>query len=149
LYWTGGDYIGLGPSAASHVQGVRWRNRPHLGEWEQSVSGGSLPAIDVEHLSPAVRAGELAMLMLRLSGGIDLAAFSHRTGSDARALWEELIVKYCAAGLLIENGGSIRLSLRGVEVADSIAAEFLLSDRDAERLTRLPIMSPRPANVTG
>ena len=33
LYWNGGDYIGLGPSAASHVQGTRWRNRPHLGEW--------------------------------------------------------------------------------------------------------------------
>src|SRR3954471_5155848 len=27
VYWTGGDYLGLGPSAASHVQGWRWKNR--------------------------------------------------------------------------------------------------------------------------
>ena len=27
-YWTGGNYIGLGPSAASHVDGLRWKNRP-------------------------------------------------------------------------------------------------------------------------
>ena len=37
LYWTGGSYIGLGPSAASHVHGTRWRNRPHLREWEQAI----------------------------------------------------------------------------------------------------------------
>jgi oxygen-independent coproporphyrinogen-3 oxidase len=134
LYWNGGDYIGLGPSAASHVHGVRWRNRPHLGEWERSIAAATLPAIDVEHLSPAVRAGELAMLMLRLSGGIDLAAFAERARCDARAVWAELIGKFTATGLLIDNGVSIRLSERGIEVADSVAAEFLLSDRDANRV---------------
>jgi hypothetical protein len=36
--------------------------------------------------------------------------------------------------LLIDNGVSIRLSERGIEVADSVAAEFLLSDRDANRV---------------
>jgi oxygen-independent coproporphyrinogen-3 oxidase len=131
LYWNGGDYIGLGPSAASHVQGVRWRNRPHLGEWEQAVASGGLPAADVEHLSPAVRAGELAMLMLRLDNGIDLAGFTAQTGYDARMVWADLIDKCTAAGLLIDTGRSIRLSPRGIEVADSIAAEFLLSDQDS------------------
>src|SRR5207302_3383448 len=67
VYWTGGNYLGLGPSAASHLGGWRWRNRPHLGEWEQAVSEGRLPATDIEKLSPPRRAGELAMLMLRLS----------------------------------------------------------------------------------
>ena len=43
LYWSGGDYIGLGPSAASHVQGWRWRNRPHLGEWETAVAAAPFP----------------------------------------------------------------------------------------------------------
>src|SRR6185312_6796287 len=48
LYWTGGSYIGLGPSAASHVEGTRFKNRPHLGEWEQAIDRGELPAADVE-----------------------------------------------------------------------------------------------------
>src|ERR1051325_8644174 len=37
LYWNGGNYLGLGPAAASHVGGNRWKNRPHLGEWEAAV----------------------------------------------------------------------------------------------------------------
>src|SRR3954447_4061398 len=52
LYWTGGNYVGLGPSAASHVEGTRFRNRPHLGEWERAIESGPMPAIDVESLSP-------------------------------------------------------------------------------------------------
>ena len=43
VYWTGGNYIGLGPSAASHVQGWRWKNRPHLGEWEEAVGAEAFP----------------------------------------------------------------------------------------------------------
>jgi oxygen-independent coproporphyrinogen-3 oxidase len=83
-YWRGDDYVALGPSGASHVRGTRWKNRPHLGEWEQAVAAGRLPSADVEHLSPAHRAGELAMLRLRLAAGIDFADFAARTGFDAR-----------------------------------------------------------------
>src|SRR5439155_15790040 len=70
LYWNGGSYVGLGPSAASHVQGWRWKNRPHLGEWESAVEGGGVPTADVEELLPAQRAGELIMLQLRLASGV-------------------------------------------------------------------------------
>ena len=47
VYWTGGNYLGLGPSAASHLSGWRWRNRPHLGEWEQAVAAETLPGTDI------------------------------------------------------------------------------------------------------
>jgi oxygen-independent coproporphyrinogen-3 oxidase len=141
LYWNGGDYIGLGPSAASHVQGVRWRNRPHLGEWEQTVAAGVLPAVEVERLDPAARAGELAMLRLRLSTGIDIAEFADRARCDVRAVWGDLIGKLAAAGLLVDTGRSIHLSERGIEVADAIASEFLGTAADVALRSQLPIIS--------
>jgi oxygen-independent coproporphyrinogen III oxidase len=124
-YWTGGDYLALGPSAASHVQGWRWRNRPHLGEWENAVDAGLLPAVEVETLPPRQRAGELAMLMLRLSTGITLSDFAARTGLDAGALFAEVTARLRSLGLLDVSETSIRLSDQGLVVADSIAAEFL------------------------
>jgi oxygen-independent coproporphyrinogen III oxidase len=129
LYWSGGNYIGLGPSAASHIQGWRWRNRPHLGEWEEAVDAGRLPAIDVEQLTPRRRAGELAMLMLRLTRGIDPAAFSARTGLDARTVFAERLEQFTRLGLLEPHGDAIRLSDKGLAVADAVAAEFL-ADND-------------------
>jgi oxygen-independent coproporphyrinogen III oxidase len=127
LYWNGGDYIGLGPAAASHVQGVRWRNRPHLGEWENSIDAGRLPAVEIEILTARQRAGELAMLMLRLSSGIVHADFAARVGLNAPDIFAEVIDRLAPLGLLDVSETAIRLSERGLPVADSIAAEFLQS----------------------
>jgi oxygen-independent coproporphyrinogen III oxidase len=124
-YWTDGDYLALGPSGASHIQGRRWRNRPHLGEWERSIEAAQLPAVDFELLTPAQRAGELAMLMLRLSSGIVLADFNARTGLDAAIIFAEVIDRLGELNLLQVAETAIRLSERGIEVADSVASEFL------------------------
>jgi oxygen-independent coproporphyrinogen-3 oxidase len=125
-YWTGGNYLGLGPAAASHVDGWRWRNRPHLGEWERAIESGQLPAIEVETLSPERRQGELAMLMLRLSGGLNFADFAGRTGRDARNLFASVIDQLVAHNLLQSDEHALRLTDRGLEVADAVSAEFLL-----------------------
>jgi oxygen-independent coproporphyrinogen III oxidase len=158
VYWTGGNYIGLGPSAASHVEGWRWRNRPHLGEWERAVGEEETrrqgdratrreeegesdsspsrlvplspcrphpPAIDVEHLTPLRRAGELAMLLLRLTRGLNFADFAARTGLDARTLWSDQIDRFTKTGLLTCDDRGFRLSERGLPVADALAAEFV------------------------
>lgn len=125
LYWTGGDYLGLGPSAASHVQGNRWRNRPNLREWEEAVDADALPAIDVEILTPARRAGELAMLMLRLAGGINFSVFADRTGLDVYTTFADQIGRFGPPGLLRVDPDALRLTSRGLEVADALAAEFL------------------------
>ena len=124
-YWTGGNYLGLGPSAASHVDGVRWRNRPHLGEWETAVDDRRLPAADAERLSPQQRAGELAMLMLRLGRGLDLRFCSDRTGVDAAAVFGPTIDQMAGGGLVVVTDGRVVLTRRGIEVADGVAGEFV------------------------
>jgi oxygen-independent coproporphyrinogen-3 oxidase len=125
MYWSGENYLGLGPSAASHVQGWRWRNRPHLGEWEAAIESGDLPAIDVEHLSPRRRAGELAYLQLRLARGVNFDEFYERSGYDARAVYDELLERLAGLGMLQVDAAGFRLSEKGLEVADAVAAEFL------------------------
>ena len=125
IYWTGGNYIGLGPSAASHVQGHRWKSRSHLGEWERAVADGFVPAAEMEILSPLRRAGELAMLMLRLRGGISYSAFAGQTGMDARTAFADQIARFERVGLLSADENAIRLTETGLNVADAIAAEFL------------------------
>lgn len=124
-YWNGGNYIGLGPSAASHISGNRWRNRPHLREWEEAIDAGDLPVTDLESLSPARRRGELAMLALRLSRGLNFADFAARTGCDARTVFNEPIQRLLRHGLLTVDQTAARLTDRGLELADAVAAEFL------------------------
>jgi oxygen-independent coproporphyrinogen III oxidase len=127
VYWTGGSYIALGPSGSSHVEGWRWKNRPHLGEWEQSIEASVLPAMDVEQLSPRRRAGELAMLLLRLTRGLNFSDFAAQTNFDARQLWSDEIERFTRVGLLEADEAGFRLTERGLPVADALASEFLTS----------------------
>jgi oxygen-independent coproporphyrinogen III oxidase len=128
LYWTGGDYVGLGPSAASHVQGWRWKNHGHLGRWQEAIDRGESAAMETEHLSPRRRAGELAMLTLRLSRGLAFDEFAARFGLDGRMLFAEPAGRLSRLGLLDMDDAGARLTDRGLAVADSVAEEFLLAD---------------------
>jgi oxygen-independent coproporphyrinogen III oxidase len=128
LYWTGGDYIGLGPAAASHTSGKRWKNRRHLGQWERAIESGESAADEIEQLSPRQRAGELAMLLLRLSRGLVYDEFISHAGLDARKLFADPIDRYSRWGLLEADEIGVRLSEKGLAVADSIAAEFIAAE---------------------
>jgi oxygen-independent coproporphyrinogen-3 oxidase len=125
LYWTGGNYVGLGPSAASHIEGHRFKNLPHLGEWEQAIDRGELPASDVEVLTPRQRAGEVIMLGLRLTRGVSYSEFAARTGFDATRIFDAQIARLTRLGLLESDNSGFRLSEEGLAVTDGIAAEFL------------------------
>lgn len=129
LYWNGGDYLGLGPSAASHVQGWRWRNHPHLGEWERAIQSANSSAIEVEHLLVRRRAGELAMLCLRLSRGLVYQDIFDRFGLEAQSIFADPIERLSRLGLIETTGQIARLTESGWAVADSVAAEFLLEDQ--------------------
>jgi oxygen-independent coproporphyrinogen-3 oxidase len=125
VYWMGENYLGLGPSAASHVEGWRWRNRPHLGEWEAAIESGELPAIDVENLSPRRRAGELAYLQLRLARGVVFDEFAERSGYDARDLYADVLERLAGLRLMHVDAARFRLTEKGLDVADAVAGEFL------------------------
>src|SRR5262249_7094661 len=98
---------------------------PHLGEWENAIEAGELPAADFETLSPRQRAGELAMLQLRLSRGVEFEDFRNRSGFDARTLFEEPLARFAKAGLLTVTETAFSLTETGVNVADALAAEFV------------------------
>ncbi len=125
MYWNGGSYIGLGPAAASHVQGWRWKNRSDLRAWEAGVERDEPPAADVECLTARQRIGELAMLQLRLTRGIDFDSFHHLTGVDARHEFADLLPRLAGLGLIEQHAHGVRLTESGLNVADAVSGEFI------------------------
>ena len=123
-YWTGLNYLGLGPSAASHVAGVRFKNLPHLRAWEEAVGQGSLPAVDVETLSPRQRLSERIMIGLRLADGVDVASVARELDQPVDASIEQTVSHLASIGMLQRSGNRVALTDRGVELADAVCAEF-------------------------
>ena len=124
-YWDGRNYLGLGPSAASHVGGARWRNAPHLGRWEAAVDAGRSAAVEVERLDADARARELAWLRLRTAAGIDMLDFEHRTGLDPLRRFADAVERTASAGLVEVADGHLRLTGDAWHLADAVAEAFL------------------------
>jgi putative oxygen-independent coproporphyrinogen III oxidase len=69
LYWTGGDWWGVGPGAHSHVAGTRWWNVRHPAAYARRINAGASPGQAREILSDAEQITERIMLLTRLVAG--------------------------------------------------------------------------------
>ncbi|MEM9252947.1 MAG: radical SAM family heme chaperone HemW [Planctomycetota bacterium] len=121
VYWRNRSWLGLGPSAASHADGLRWKNAPNLSRY--LASPGDPPVVDVERLDPDAAIGEELMLRLRLREGVpDAWLDTHAPSSSPR---RDVIERYTQAGMMERIDGRARLTARGLMVADALLGELL------------------------
>ncbi|MBO0855906.1 MAG: coproporphyrinogen III oxidase [Nocardia sp.] len=117
-YWNGGDWLGAGPGAHSHVGGVRWWNVKHPGRYAERVAvGGALPVAGWEALTDSDRYLERIMLGVRLSSGLPLAelAASGRTAAT----------RVVSDGLAVIRDDRLVLTDRGRLLADGVVRDLL------------------------
>ncbi len=124
-YWLQGDYLGVGPGAASHRMGWRGTNLKPVEAWASSIERGFLPTGDAEVLAPHQRAAEAIWLGLRRKQGIDLASTETSLGLPVHELFKTTIDRYAAMGWLELDGTSLRLQGEGLIFADAISEAFL------------------------
>ena len=74
LYWSGGNWWGVGPGAHSHVGGTRWWNVRHPAAYAARITAGRSPGQAREILTPAERSTERIMLETRLATGCAVTA---------------------------------------------------------------------------
>ena len=103
-YWLGEDYLGLGPSAVSSLQGERWAQPADLAAW-LAAPRGQRPGPELcESLSFREQAEELVMLRLRTARGLPLEEYRRFTGRDFAADNAALIAALEAEGLAAVTG---------------------------------------------
>jgi oxygen-independent coproporphyrinogen-3 oxidase len=125
-YWLNGPYVGLGPGAVSHVDGLRFGNPRALEGWRRKIAKGEDPTSWSEKLAPKHRLAETWWLGLRLAAGVDPAAARLVAGlSSEEDPCVPVAQRLAAEGLLFESGCRWKLTPRGLELADSISQELL------------------------
>ena len=117
-YWDGGDWLGAGPGAHSHLGGVRWWNVKHPGRYAERVAQGGLPVAGWEALTAEERYTERVMLGVRLRSGLPLDALD----AEGRAASEEVV----ADGLADIHDGLLILTDRGRLLADGVVRSLLV-----------------------
>ncbi len=125
VYWEGREYLAYGPGAARYAGGRRETNLRSVWGWLARLDRGMSPTADVEELTPESRARERIFLGLRLSDGLHRREFAAQTGFQLDTLASGAIQKHTAAGLLADDGESLRLTRQGRFLANRVMQDFL------------------------
>jgi oxygen-independent coproporphyrinogen-3 oxidase len=130
-YWRAESYLGLGAGAHSFALGAgagygrRWWNERTPARYIEMLSRARCAEAGAEEIDAVTGASEFVFLNLRLRAGFALADFRARFGREFNEVFGARAARLVEGGLLARAGGRLMLTERGVELADSIFAEFV------------------------
>jgi len=121
LYWTNGEYLGLGPSAQSYIDGARFGNVADITAYKTSLAANSLPIEDHTRLSEEEQLRDAVIFGLRLIRGIP----SHYLHQHAENYgYAAVTARLLEQQLIEEDDKRVRLSARGRLQSDTIAEQL-------------------------
>lgn len=126
IYWQYGDYLGLGAGAHGHVSPHRTINHLLPETYCAAVERGELGVSRTEVIDELTQRGETMMLGLRLlRDGVSAEAFERRHGVSLWDAFPGTIEELEHIGMLVRTATGIRLSQRGLMLANDVVARFL------------------------
>jgi len=123
-YWERRPYLGLGPSAASHLDHWRWTESSIIQAWAEGRG-----TAEVQELDAAADLAEIPLLGLRMHRGVDWeelrarAEVIHRL--DLVEAWEAALEPFLKHGLLVREGPFIRFTNRGMLLSNTVLETFV------------------------
>lgn len=130
ITWSMGEWIGLGPAAASQWAGERWTNVPDLDRWAALAATPQQRdlRLDSTRLTDDLLAADSLIFGLRMIRGVDLAAWRKRfpaVACEREAALSTWIERLLAENLARREGDRLRLTRSGLMVADHVGASIL------------------------
>ncbi|GJL54096.1 MAG: coproporphyrinogen III oxidase [Nitrospirales bacterium] len=121
-YWSGLDYLGLGPSAQSYVGGMRFGNIADLAGYIQCLERKQLPVDSLDTLSMADRVKERVIFGLRMNKGVPTQTFAALNNDTA---WQLTVDRLMETGLLSLEREHLKATSLGRRYMDSVACQLL------------------------
>lgn len=135
VYWTRGEYLGLGLGSSSFIDNQRIRNEEDLDTYLAGWLQGKWAApCEVEVVSKQDAMAEFVYLGLRLVKGICLETFYENFQVPMQQIYGEVMKKYIDMGFLAiaslaEPDGTLKkwlhLTEAGIDVSNHIFCEFI------------------------
>ena len=122
-YWMNEAYLGFGPSAQSYLSGARFGNVEDLNLYCETLDNGELPFNNLEPLSIQQIQKERIVFGLRMTKGVSVQEV--RSFSEENFAWGQSLTILENEGLIAEEEGCIRLTSKGINFADSVAAALI------------------------
>ena len=126
LYWRNGEYVAIGAGAHGRIGSVRVMNHLLPRTWITMLETGGDPVSNREEIDTRTSMGETMMLGLRLlDEGVSASVFGERYGVSLDSVYGSEIGLLVEQGLVDWNGERLRLTKRGMMLANEVCSRFL------------------------
>lgn len=122
-YWRGEKYLGVGPSAHSYNGNERRWNISNNNSYINGILHNQ-PQRESEILTSLQRLNEYIMISLRTMEGLDLKKIEVMWGKKEQDRIEQQSQVFIQRNLITDQSGFLRLTSKGMLLADGIAAEL-------------------------
>jgi len=124
-YWSDGEWLGFGCGAHSTRGGTRQKNVASTEDYIGAIAAGRSVESERRVLTDQERFEEAVFTRLRLTEGVDLDAIRARYGVDLWDRYAEDLRPFVDQGMLIYDGGAIRLTRDGMLLANEVMTVFI------------------------
>lgn len=124
-YWSGAQYLGLGPSAHSFDGINRYLNIANSPKYIEKINERQ-PAVEEEVLSLNNRFNEFVMTRLRTHWGISKLQIQEFFNDGHATHLSKEAQRYILTEDLVESSNSIKLTEKGKLIADKIASDLFI-----------------------
>lgn len=124
-YWKGEPYLGIGPSAHSYIHQVRSWNISNNPEYVRALMENRRPAT-FEQVNEQETFHEFVLTSLRMRQGMNLDEASNRFGDAVIGELMSAARHYIKQGLIEHENATIRLSQKGLLIADRITSDLFV-----------------------
>lgn len=125
--WNQNEYLGFGVSSASYENKVRYVNTSSIENYINNIKNKqSFKNVRIEEKqTKKMMMNEYMMLGLRKINGVNLNAFQIKFGENALDVFNKKITKLLEEDLVQLNSGNIRLTNKGLDLANLVWEEFV------------------------
>lgn len=120
-YWNQEEYLGFGVSASSFINGERYTNNATI----ESYLSNMVPIESEEFLDKDALMNEYVILNLRKIDGMSLKEFNNKFKIDFLEKYKGKVDMLVNEKLLVLQKGNLKLTDRGLEVANIVWEEFI------------------------
>lgn len=123
-YWTGKQYLGIGPSAHSYnIESRQW-NVSSLVHYIKGITANS-PEVEIEMLNIPNKYNDYIITGLRTMWGISLSYILTNFGEKMQDYCLEQAIPFINRGMILYSNDKLLLSRDGLFISDGIMSELL------------------------
>ncbi len=124
-YWNQDKYLGFGVNASSFFGGTRYKNETNIEKYIDDILSNKDTIMEKEEMDLLGLMKEYIILSLRKTAGLNINDFKLRYKKDINDIFLDDINELITEGLLERKNNNIKLTDRGLEVANIVWERFI------------------------